>query len=104
MRNVLVHQTKARAIVEVFASSMCVRVEIVDQPRGREDPVFKAFVVVTVLRIGRQHAIVNCPRQARPAGRLGSLVIKRIGSDTQTCDGNESVILAIGKGAAWTLA
>ena len=99
MRDVLVHQAKARDVVKVFAGGMCVRVEIMYQPRGREDPVLKAFVVVTVLRIRRQHTIVDRPRQAGPGGRFRSLVVKCIGSDAQARNGNESVILAIGKRA-----
>ena len=97
--DVLVHLTKSRAIVKIFAGGVGMRIEIMDQPRRREDPVFKTFVVVTVLRIRRQHAIVNRARQAGPCGRFGRLVVERIGSDTQAGDGNEGVILAIRIGA-----
>src|SRR5882724_603340 len=78
--DVLMHQTEPGAIVKVFAGGMCVRIEVMDQPGGREDPVSKAFVVITVLGIRRQHAIVNCARQAGPAWRFGSLAVKRIRS------------------------
>src|SRR5438445_280969 len=49
VRNVLMHQTKPGAVVKVFAGRVCVSVKIMDQPRGREDPVLKAFVVITIL-------------------------------------------------------
>src|SRR5882672_8225303 len=70
------------------------------QPRRRKDPVLKTFVVIAVLRIRSQHAIVNRARQAGPGGRFGSLVVKRISSDTQACDGDKSVILAISESLA----
>ena len=98
VRNVLMHQTKARAIVKVFACGVCMRVEIMKQPWRRKDPVLKTLVVITVGRVCRQHTIVNRPRQAGPGRRFGSFVIKRVSGYTQTCDRNESVILAIGEG------
>src|SRR5258705_4019052 len=57
--DVLMHQTEPGAIVKVFAGGMCVRVEVVDQPGGREDPVFKAFVVITILGTRCQHPLAN---------------------------------------------
>src|SRR6266436_421570 len=80
--HILVHHTKSRAVVKILARRVRLRVEIMHQPRRRKDPVFKTFVVVTVLRIRCQHAIVDPPRQAGPAGPFGSLVVKRIGSNT----------------------
>src|SRR6266705_3296911 len=53
VRNVLMHQTKPGAVVKVFAGRVCVGVKIMDQPRGREDPILKTFVVITILRIRR---------------------------------------------------
>src|SRR6266699_1870872 len=100
MRDVLVHQAKARAIIKVFAGRMCMCVEIMNQPWRRKDPILKSFVVVTVLRIRSQHPIVYSSRQTGPGGRLGSLIEERIGGDAQTSDGNEGVILAVGEGAS----
>ena len=78
---------------------MRLRVEIMDQPRRGEDPIFETFVVVTVLRIRCENAIVECAGQLRPLGGLRRLTIKRVSSDAQTRNRNEDVILAVGESA-----
>src|SRR5256714_14048876 len=47
MRHILVHLTKTRKVIQVFARRVRLRVEIMDQPGRREDPILETFVVVT---------------------------------------------------------
>jgi hypothetical protein len=49
MRDILVHQSKTGTIVKVFTGGVRLRINIVNQPWCREDPILKAFVVVTIL-------------------------------------------------------
>src|SRR5204862_5356392 len=100
MRDVLMHQPKARAIVKVFTGGVRVGVEIMHEPGRRKDPVLETFVVVTILRIGLEHAIVDTAREAGPTRRLRRLVIKRIGRDAQTGDRYERMVLAVSEGLA----
>src|SRR5262249_2146959 len=100
MCDVLVHLTKAGSVVEVFAGGVCVRIKIMNQPGRREDPVLKAFVVVAILRIGSEHTVEDRPGETGPFGCFGSFSIKSVGGYTKPGYRNESVILAVGKGAA----
>ena len=101
MRHILVHLMKARKVVQVFARRVRLRVEVMDQPGRREDPILETFVVVTVLRIRCQHPIVEGTGQLCPAGGFRRFTVERVGGDAQTRNRNEDVILAIGKSAPW---
>src|SRR2546421_8482982 len=100
MRHILVHLTKTRKVVQVFARRMRLRVEVMDQPGRREDPILETFVVVTVLRIRCQHAIVECARQLGPIGGFVRFTVKHVGGDAQTPNRNEDMIFTVGERAA----
>src|SRR5438876_1576863 len=100
VRHILVHLAKTGKVVQVFAGGVRLRVEVMDQPGRREDPILETFVVVTVLRIGCQHTIVECTGQLRPVGGLRRFTVKRVSSDTQTRNRNEDMILAVGESPA----
>src|SRR6266567_2188494 len=100
MGHVFVHLTETGQVVQVFACGMRERVEVMDQPWSRENPVLEPFVVVTILRISRQHPIVDCPRQPGPAGSLRRFAVKSVGSHAQAGNRNEDVVLAVSKGAS----
>src|SRR4051794_27738083 len=100
MCEVFVHLPKAGSVVEVFSGSVCMRIEIMNQPRSREDPVFKAFVVEAVLRIRREHTIEDRAGQTGPFGCFGSLAVESVGGHAKAGNRNESVILAVSEGAA----
>src|SRR5258705_8759291 len=91
--------TKAGSIVKILTGRVGMSVEIVDQPWRGEDPVFKTFVVVPVLRVGSQHAIEDRTGEAGPFSCFRYFSIQRIGRNPETSHGNESVILAIGDSA-----
>src|SRR5436305_5488106 len=84
MRHILVHLTKTRKVVQVFARRVRLRVEVMDQPGRREDPVLETFVVVTVLRIRCQHPIVEGAGQLCLARGFSRFSVERVRGDAQT--------------------
>src|SRR5260370_40446725 len=87
--------SQPRLVKEIFARRMLLRIEVVNDPRRREYPVFKTLVVVAILGVGCQHLAIDSPRQRRPLLRFRNLSIDGIGRDTQTGHWDESVVLAI---------
>ena len=69
-------------------------------PRGGEDPVLIAFVVVAVLGVGGEDAVVNRAGERGPFGGGGGFAVERVGGDAEAGHGNEGVVLRVGVGAA----
>src|SRR4029453_18589391 len=96
MSHLLIHLAQTSKIVEVFACCMQMRVEIMDNPGSRKDPVFKALVVITVYGIRCQNTVENGSCELRPLRCVINFVVKRISSDAKASHRNECMVLAIG--------
>src|SRR6266540_5788984 len=99
MRDVTIHLAEAGAFVEIFTSDMRMSIEVMDQPRGSKDPVFKALVVIAILGIGCQHPIINGAAQAGPLGGFRGFVVKRIGGHRKSGNRYKSMVLTVGERA-----
>ena len=66
-----------------------------DKPRRRENPVFHAFIEITVIGVSRQHAVEDRAHDRRPFFRFFGFVHQSISRDRQTRRRNKRVILRI---------
>src|SRR6266700_869736 len=94
--------SQPRLVKEIFTRRMLLRIEVVNDPRRREYPVFKTLVVVAILGVGCQHLAIDSPRQRRPLLRFGNLSIDGIGRHTQPSHWDKCMVLAISPAAPRT--
>src|SRR6266851_250514 len=87
--------SQPRLVKEILARRMLLRIEVVNNPRRREYPVFKTLIVVAILGVGCQHLAIDSPRQRRPLLRFRNLSIDGIGRHTQPSHWDKRVVLAI---------
>ena len=79
---------------------MLLRVEVVNDPGRRKDPVFVALVVVAVVRVCLEHTLEHSAGEPGPLGGFGHFAVERIGRNAQPGHRDERVVLTVGVDAA----